>query len=67
MRSSLSGVEKAILFHKHEANRSRFFGLRKEEEYHSHMVQMITRMKTYSEKTKDEYANSLWKRLEGRV
>lgn len=67
VRQCLTDVEKAILFHKHEANRSRFFGMMKQEEYHTWMVGAIERMEKYSKETMDEYANSLRKRFEGRV
>lgn len=61
VKECLTDVEKAILFHKHEANRSRFFGMMKQEEYHTYMVGAIQRMKDYSDKTREEYANSLRK------
>lgn len=66
VKECLTDVEKAILFHKHEANRSRFFGMMKQEKYHQWMADAIVRMKNYSEATKDDYANSLRKGFEGR-
>lgn len=67
VKQCLTDVEKAILFHKHEATRNRFFGMMKQEEYHQWMVGAIERMEKYSKETEDEYANSLRKRFEGRV
>ena len=55
VRQSLTDIEKSILFHKHEANRNRFFGMMKQEEYHVYMADAITRMQDYSEKTRDNY------------
>lgn len=54
-RSNLTDVDKAILFHKHEANRHRFFGMMKEQEYHEWMSKSIRRMQKYSEKTNPKY------------
>ena len=59
VKSCLTDVEKAILLHKHEANRSRFFGMMKQEEYHTWMAGAIQRMKDYSDSTKERYENSL--------
>lgn len=59
VKQCLTDVEKAILFHNHEANRSRFFGMMKQEEYHTYMAGAIKRMKDYSEKTKDNYTTLL--------
>ena len=58
-KTSLTDVEKALLLHRHEANRTRFFGMMKENEYHEWMVQSITRMKEYSESTIDDYIATL--------
>lgn len=61
----LSNLEKAILFHKHEANRFRFFNnetLRREHEW---VADALQRMKDYSEKTRNVYKNSLRERYKG--
>ncbi|MGL4353220.1 MAG: hypothetical protein ACRCTP_04710 [Aeromonas popoffii] len=56
VKECLTDVEKAILFHEHEAKRNRFFGMMKQEEYHTYMVGAIKRMAKYSELTRDVYA-----------
>lgn len=44
-KEPLSDVERAILYHEHEANRAKFFGMMKEQEYHEYMVQTINKGK----------------------
>lgn len=44
-KRSLTDVEKAILLHQHEANRAKFFGMMKEQEYHEYMIQTINKGK----------------------
>ena len=61
VKQCLTDVEKAILFHKHEANRSRFFGMMKQEEYHTWMADSITRMQEYSNRTNDKFKDALVK------
>lgn len=56
VKKCLTDVEKAILYHQHEANRTKFFGMMKDSEYHFWMVNSIKRMNKYSEETKDGYA-----------
>lgn len=58
-RSNLTDVDKAILFHNHEANRCRFFGMMKQEEYHIWMAGNIQRMQEYSKSTAPQYTTML--------
>lgn len=59
VHTSLTDVEKAILFHEHEAKCNRFFGKYDQAEYHTYMVGAIQRMAKYSEYTKENYAQAL--------
>lgn len=60
----LSELEKAILFHRHESNRFRFFGKEYEKAKHEAIADALKRMMDYSERTRDDYKNSLRKRYQ---
>ncbi|UZV39653.1 hypothetical protein APT65_00038 [Trabzonvirus APT65] len=61
----LSDLEKSILFHKHEANRCRFFGHKAGVAYNMFMATALQRLIDYSERTRDGYVQTLRKRLQG--
>lgn len=63
VKECLTDVEKAILYHEHEAKRNRFFGMMPGHEYHVYMAGAIRRMKTYSDSTKDKYRDQLLSNL----
>lgn len=45
VRQSLTDVEKAILYHKHEAKRNKFFDNKEQVKYHNYMVHTIEKSK----------------------
>lgn len=55
-RSNLTNTDKAILLHKHEANRNRFFGNVEKTKYHNYMASMI---KHISESIKERHEDTI--------
>lgn len=43
VRQSLTDLEKAILYHEHEAKRNNFFGNKEQVKYHNYMISTINK------------------------